>query len=228
MQEVVTSDASSSEAESQESSEGSTISNLSSAQAQNLEDGFFYDADGLAFSIDFVYANTDDNQYNAALEIIAQLEGLGIKANVSPLSLGDITTALREETLQYDIILLGLNLGFQKTDVFSYFHSSQVENGYNFSNTKKLGLDILLEELKSNRLSQTKQQELIDKILEILKEENIVYTLYTPRMRYLVDHSIKNLEIPNYLPDASYRHEALSGAYILEKKIISTDSKGLG
>jgi hypothetical protein len=123
------------------------------------------------------------------------------------------------------MMLLWINLWFLESDIFPYFHSSQVQNGYNIANYKKLSLDILLEELKSNKLSQTKQEELIAKILEIFKNEAIIYTLYTPRIELLIDRNIKNFTLPEYLPDSSFRYYPLISSYLSEKKILSGEDK---
>jgi len=76
--------------------------------------------------------------------------------------------------------------------MFPYLHSSQAESGYNFSNIKNLSLDIILEEMKGNNLSNTKIIELEDKIAEILQEEQIMKTLYSPKLKLLVDKNIEN------------------------------------
>lgn len=135
--------------------------------------------------------------------------------------------ALRNESLDYDIAVLGINLGYFESNIYPYFHSSQVKNGYNFSNYKKLGLDILLEELKSNNLSTTKRDELEIKILDIMKEENIVKVYYTPKIALLVDKNIKNFTLPEFLPDTKHRYYPLINSYLSEKRIISHEEKSI-
>jgi hypothetical protein len=103
------------------------------------------------------------------------------------------------------MILIGLNLGYFESNIFPYFHSSQVEKGYNFSNYKKLGLDIILEDLKTLSLSPDKSRELQLKALEIISQESIVKTLYTPIMKQLVDKNIKNYKLPSFLHDETLR-----------------------
>ena len=122
-------------------------------------------------------------------------------------------------------MLIGINLGYFNSNTFPYFHSSQVKNGYNFANFKKLGLDILLEELKSNNLSSTKRQELEIKILDILHDENIIKVFYTPKLHLLADKNIKNFSFPEYIPDSKHRYFPLLSAYLLEKKIIAKEQK---
>jgi hypothetical protein len=160
-----------------------------------------------------------------ANEIQSELLGAWIDSQLMPMTLGDITVGLRNETLDYDMIVIGVNLWYFGSNIFPYFHSSQVANGYNFSNYKKLSVDILLEELKSNTLAISKQEELEVKLLEIIKEDSIVKVLYTPKIRLLVDKNIKNFELPTYLPDSRHRYFPLVAAYLSEKREIQSWDK---
>lgn len=211
----------------EDSSAWEALTNLSTAQIQALDDGFYYNAEGEPFTISLVYSQSDAEQELVANAMIAQIEAAWIKVEKKSMSLWDITAGLRAETLEYDMMLLGINLWFLEADIFPYFHSSQVQNGYNIANYKKLSLDILLEELKSNRLSQTKQEELTEKMLEIFRDEAIIYTLYTPKIELLIDRNIKNFSLPEYLPDSTFRYYPLTKSYLSEKKIISGENKNM-
>lgn len=200
---------------------------LTSQEISSLDDRFYYNADGEAYTIKLVYAQTDSLMEKTVNVIKNLLESNGIGVELQSLSLGDITVALRNESLEYDIALLGINLGYFESNIYPYFHSSQVKNGYNFSNFKKLGLDILLEELKSNNLSSTKRDELEAKILDILKQENVVKVFYTPKIALLVDKNIKNFSLPSYLPDSKHRHDPLTEAYLSERRIIMEGEKSI-
>jgi hypothetical protein len=132
---------------------------------------------------------------------------------------------LRNEDLKYDIIVLGINLGYFESNIFPYFHSSQIQNGYNLANYKKLSLDILLEELKSNNLSITKREELEEKMLDIIGKESIMKVIYTPKIHLLVDKNIKNFSLPTFLPDSRHRYYPLIQSYLSEKRIIQSEEK---
>ena len=192
---------------------------------ESLDDTYFYNSDGKPFTLKLLYAQTDSAMEKTALTIQTLLETQWIVVEIQGQSLGDITSGLRNESLNYDIMLIGINLGYFDSDIFPYFHSSQVQNGYNFSNFKKLSLDILLEELKSNNLTTSKSDELKAKMLEILKEENILKVLYTPEIQLLVDKNIKNFSFPNHLPDNKHRYYPILDSYLIEKKIINTEEK---
>ena len=85
--------------------------------------------------------------------------------------------------------------------------------------------NILLEELKSNILSDEKIKENQTKILEILKEEQVIKTLYTPKINLLVDKNLKNKEIYESFPNKYLRSYILNSSYIKEDKIINFENK---
>ncbi len=211
-----------------EKSESNTIStDLTVSQIESLSEDLFYNTKGEAYNLKLIYAQTDAQMELTASQIAAQLASVWIKLQLIPMSLWDITVGLRNENLSYDIILIWVNLWYFGSNIFPYFHSSQVANGYNFSNFKKLSVDILLEELKANTLSVTKQEELEVKLLDIIKEESIVKVLYTPKIKLLVDKNLKNFVLPKYLPDARHRYYPLIAAYLSEKREIQAWDKWL-
>lgn len=201
------------------------ISDLSSAEIGELDDRFYYDTDGNPRSIRVLYSQNDNYMAQSALILKEQIESIGIKVNLESKDLGDITVGLRNETLEYDMMLLWINLWYFSSNIFPYFHSSQIKNGYNIANFKKLSLDILLEELKSNNLSVEKREELEEKMLDIMREESVVKVLYTPNISLLVDRNIKNFSLPAYLPDEKHRSFPLTDSYLSEKKIINSENK---
>lgn len=216
----------------EENKEESSASNntfetsITTTQIQELDDTFYYNVDGDKFSLKLVYVQTDVLMWKTIENITELLSSNGIALEVLSLSLWDITSWLRNENLEYDIIVLGIHLGYFESNIFPYFHSSQIKNGYNLANYKKLSLDILLEELKSNNLSTTKREELEEKMLNIIWKESIIKVLYTPKIHFLVDKNIKNFSLPNFLPDARHRYYPLLQSYLSEKRIIKSDEKG--
>jgi ABC-type transport system substrate-binding protein len=198
---------------------------LNSAQIQELDNNFYYNSNGERFSLKLVYVNTDALMWKAIESIRNLLQDDWIALEVQALDLWEITLWLRNEDLQYDIIVLGINLWYFESNIFPYFHSSQIQNGYNLANYKKLSLDILLEELKSNNLSVTKREELELKMLDIIWKESIIKVLYTPKIRLLVDKNIKNFSLPDFLPDSRHRYYPLLQSYLSEKRIINSDEK---
>jgi hypothetical protein len=123
------------------------------------------------------------------------------------------------------MILSWENLWYFEFNIFPYFHSSQSKSGYNFSNIKRTSLDLLLEELKSNILNEEKVIELENKVLEILKEEQIIKTLYTPKINLLVDKNLKIEKAYEKLPARYLRSYVLNSSYTKDQKIINYENK---
>ncbi len=203
----------------------SSSTTLTQEDAQKLDSGMYYDIDGKPYTLKLIYAQTDALMEKAADSLKKQLANIGITLDTHGLSLGDIAKWLRDESLKYDMVLIGINLWYFDSNIFPYFHSSQVENGYNFANYKQLGLDILLEELKSNMLSVSKTQELESKILDILQQNNIIKTFYTSKIEMLVDKNIKDFTFPDHIPDTKLRYRPLLNAYLDEKRTIQLQNK---
>ena len=100
-----------------------------------------------------------------------------------------------------------------------------MKNGYNFSNIKKASLDILLEELKNSVLTKDKIEKSESKVLEILQNEQVIKTLYTPKITLLIDKNLKNTQLKESIPNITLRSEILNNSYILDKKVINFKNK---
>ncbi|MDD3793364.1 MAG: ABC transporter substrate-binding protein [Candidatus Gracilibacteria bacterium] len=195
-------------------------------KVNKLDENIYYDKDLNPFTLRLYYLNTERNLEQTAYFIKNSLKELGIETEIIPFDLNTVSKILSSKD-DYDMILTGVNLGFFDYNIFPYFHSSQSKNGYNFSNIKKTSLDLLLEELKSNILSEEKTKEIQDKILEILKDEQVIKTLYTPKINLLVDKNLKNDLKYEKLPIKQLRSYVLSSSYIKEEKIINFENKSI-
>jgi hypothetical protein len=128
----------------------------------------------------------------------------------------------------YDMILAGINLWYFDFNIYPYFHSSQAKSGYNFSNVKKLSLDLILEEINSNKIDKETLQKKQQQALNIIKDEQIVKTLYTPLLNLLVDKNIHNKV--NFTSIWSWQVDRigyLSDIYINEKREVNYKEKWL-
>lgn len=190
-----------------------------------LDGKFLYNKKLEKFTFSLLYANTDKAISDTAKSIQAQLEQAGIALKIEAIDVTKLNKRLLSDQKDYDLILLWVNLWYSTYNIFPYFHSSQVKGGYNFSNYKKLGLDIILEDLKSSNITPDKIDEGQQKALEMIKQEAIVKTLYTPILKELVDKNIKNFSLPKKLSDDSQRFDGLRNAYTLEKRLINYSEK---
>ncbi len=194
---------------------------------ETLDKRFYYQDDLSAFSLNLLYINSDKNISDSVDIIKTSIENAGIQVNLIESSVATLTDDLRDKETPYDITVVGVNLWYIDFNMFPYLHSSQVESGYNFSNIKNLSLDILLEEIKWNNLSNTKILELENKALAILEDEQVMKTLYSPKLKLLVDKNIENYSLISYIPDDLYRLDPLINSYISKKKTIDKENKSV-
>jgi hypothetical protein len=86
-------------------------------------------------------------------------------------------------------------------------------------------LDILLEDLKSDIRSKEETEKIKNKVLSILKTEQVVKTLYTPKINILIDKNIKDISINEKLINKNSRKSIFDDLYIKEEKIINFKNK---
>jgi hypothetical protein len=196
-----------------------TIDKSKLEKLSNLDEQFYYNKKLEKYTINLYYISTEKSLEDTALFIKNSLIEIGINVELFPITVSNLSKILLNKT-QYDLLLTWVNLGYFKYNIFPYFHSSQVKNWYNFSNIKKTSLDILLEDLKSETKSENDIKKIELKINQILKKEQIIKTLYTPKINLLIDRNIKNVSIPPELANKDERSEIYNTLYIKEEKII--------
>jgi hypothetical protein len=123
------------------------------------------------------------------------------------------------------MILTGINLGYFEFNIFPYFHSSQAKNGYNFSNIKKPSLDLLLENLKSSLSKEEERKKLEERVLDLLKTEQSIKTLYSPKNNLLVDKNLKIEQVYEKLPAKYLRSYILNSSYTKDEKVVNYENK---
>jgi peptide/nickel transport system substrate-binding protein len=108
------------------------------------------------------------------------------------------TSDLKKEIIDkrsYDALLFGEILG-QKADLFSFWHSSQIEYpGHNLSQYKNPKLDQLIEERKQITMDAKAEAEYQAKIKDILNTDQPALFLYNPFYLYLLPQKVKGNEI---------------------------------
>jgi len=190
----------------------------------NLDEKYYYNENLETFSVNLYFISSEKELEETAYFIKNSLVELWIKVELFPITISSLWKILSNKS-KYDMLVTWLNLWYFDYNIFPYFHSSQVKNGYNFSNIKKTGLDILLEELKSWIKTPEKITDTRNKILEILQKEQIVKTLYTPKINLLIDKNLKNIQIQDKLINKSERKYIFNSIYIKEEKIINFENK---
>ena len=190
----------------------------------NLDEHLYYNDKLESFNLDLFYISSERELEETAFFIKNSLLEIWINVELFPISISDLSKLLSDKE-KYDMLLTWVNLGYFNYNIFPYFHSSQVKNGYNFSNIKKTSLDILLEELKSDIKTPEYTNKVMLKVIDILKKEQVVKTLYTPKINLLIDKNIKNINIADKLVNKSARKEIYNSIYIKEEKIINFTDK---
>ena len=193
----------------------------------NLEPNFYYNDDLEAYSLNLYYIWNNNYNKKIANKIKEKLESFGIKINLQEITISSLTKMLKAWEKNYDLLLAWINLWYFNFNIFPYFHSSQIENWFNFSKIKKLSLDQMLEELKSYNLSKEKRLLLEVKINEEIKNNAIFKPLLTPLYSNLVDKNINWYKLPNKIPSDIYTFDPLIKSYIIKRKIIDYDNKSI-
>ncbi len=191
---------------------------------QNLDDSLYYNNDLEPFSLNLYFLNSQRDLEQTANFIRDSLKSLWINIELVPYNIQDIWGIIWDKS-QYDMIITGINLWYFDFNIFPYMHSSQAESGYNFSNLKRTSLDLLLEELKSNIYWEERINEIQQSVSDILKEEQVVKTLYTPKINLLIDKNIKNTSFIDYIPNKALRSYIINEAYIREERNINLENK---
>ena len=200
---------------------------LTREEIESLSPTYFYTTQGEVFSIKITSVQTDI-LLSEALQIISRkLQDRWIEVIIESMSLGELTTGLRNNTVEYDMILLGIDIWNFSGNIFPYLHSSQVENWYNLSKFSELWLDILLEELRSEILARTEREELEEKIFKKLEEEYIIQTLYTNKHSLLIDRNIRKNELPKKFRSTQARQFIFKDMYFNESQQINWENKSI-
>ena len=193
-------------------------------QLNKLDEKYYYNDKLEKYTLSLYYVSSEKALEDSAKFIKDSLLEIWIDVKLFPISLSDLRTVISEKD-KYDMIITWVNLWLFDYNIFPYFHSSQVKNWYNFSNIKKTSLDILLEDLKSDIRTPEETNIIKEKVLDILKKEQIIKTLYTPKINLLIDKNIRNIIMPDVLINNSARKDIFNYLYIKENKIINFENK---
>lgn len=195
-----------------------------------IDDKYFYNKKLEKYTLKLIYIWSEVDLENTSDFIKTTLWEYWIDVIIKSIWLEDVSkfTSSWDHFNNYDMVLAWINLWYFDFNIYPYFHSSQAKLGYNFSNIKKLSLDIILEEINSNNINKNTLKEKQDKALKIIKEEQTIKTLYTPVFNLLIDKNIKSIDNKNKNFTFSWqidRVKFISDIYINEKKEIKYRNK---
>lgn len=196
----------------------------------SIDDKYFYNKNLEKYTLKLIYLWNEKDLIETAAFIKKTLWEYGIDLQVQSIDLNELWKFISSwDTFNsYDIVLAWINLWYFDFNIYPYFHSSQAKLWYNFSNIKKLSLDIILEDINSNKIHKDSLMEKQNNALKIIKDEQVVKTLYTPLLNILIDKNINNKS--NQTAISSWqidRVSYLSDIYINEKREINYKNKWL-
>lgn len=190
-----------------------------------LDSAYYYNRDLKKMSLNLSFTNQSSFFKPIAQDIQSTLEQIGIEMTIQELKTEDIQNIVANGEKKYDMILTGINLGLFDYNIFPFFHSGQAEKGFNFSKMKNVALDILLEKLKSSQLNSESLNYIKSEILDILKKENVVFTLYSPYNSFFIDKNLKQVKTVNVIPYSSSIYDLGENMYLKEGRTLDINSK---
>lgn len=196
-----------------------------SERLAKLDENFYYDNNLKEFTLNLYYLNDGKKETTDTVNFITNsLKELWIKVEGHSFDFKELANILSSK--EYDMILTWIHLWYINYNLFPYLHSSQAKSGYNFSNIRKPALDLLLEEQKESILSEDRRKQIRQKVITILKDEQVMKTLYTPKINLLIDkNNIKLDKKYEFIPYKSERHNILENSYTKESKKINFEWK---
>jgi hypothetical protein len=127
-----------------------------------------------------------------AEKLQTKLQDLAVEVDIQYLPLTDIRKIVTNQTVPYDIVLAGVNLGLFHYNVLPFFHSGQIKNGFNISRIRNATLDSTMEKLVERLYynAPDRLRTIETEIQKILDSESVLFSLGTPE---------ESLYIKNYV-----------------------------
>ncbi|MDP5039225.1 MAG: hypothetical protein NWP80_02160, partial [Candidatus Gracilibacteria bacterium] len=194
---------------------------------KKIDENFYYNENFYPYEIKFNYIDGRSDVLKTANIIKNQLEKYGIKVQKSSITAIDLQKKVTSNNKDYDMILIGIDLGVFNINLFPYFHSSQAKDLYNLSNIKDSELDDLLENLKNNLFKPDEIIEKQNKVIEKLKNYNIVKTIYNKSNYIYFDKNINNIDFKNPINNILSFYDKLKKANVVFQKEINLENKGI-
>jgi peptide/nickel transport system substrate-binding protein len=178
-----------------------------------LSDDQLFEKNGQTLEFDLVIqAFSNNERKNQEFKTVVSnltktYQKIGIKLRARYYESEQFTKVIADR--DYDMVLLGHNLG-NNLDSYSFWHSSQTTaSGLNLSNYKNIATDSLLETIReTSDISQ--RNELLVKINEKLVQDVPAIFLYTDKHVFAFDNKVKNRKILGSYAFASDRFYDIS------------------
>lgn len=188
------------------------------AAKRRLADGGWKDTDGdgvlekgstrLSFPL---LVNDDDPQRVAvASEVAQQLQQIGIQAIVQPTSSTVVFQSLVGH--QFSAAVFGWHLASGDPDCFQLWHSTEADDGLNFTGLRDQTIDKLLADARGTAdIDQRKR--LYGELQQALVDQRPAIVLYYPRYYFVVTNGVQGVDAAPVV-DPSARLEGLSKWFV--------------
>lgn len=156
------------------------------------EDGFLRNSKDQVPTLTLLARFIPDAPQEKEIELAAnflrdQWQAMGIRLIIRREESENFSILVRQR--EYDLLLLGQNLGYNN-DLFAFWHSSQrSEKGLNLSQLRSFKVDSILEDLRQIFDSKKKAKRLQD-LEAALSDEMPALFLYTPLYGFAIDKKI--------------------------------------
>jgi len=102
----------------------------------------------------------------------------------------------RLQARNYDMALVGQNLGYN-LDTYSFWHSSQAtSNGLNLSNYKSFAADQFIEKIRDT-FDQTQKETYLKQLAQVISDDVPAIFLYRPKYIFASDNKIQGIALQN-------------------------------
>ncbi len=160
--------------------------------------GIRYDEDGNALELRLIARVYDETspQYQETLDLVDFLqkawEKIGFSIQVEFLPLAEFNDRIMSR--QYDLLLVGQNLGYN-LDTYSYWHSAQATPlGQNFSNYKSFQVDSLIETIRAT-FDADKKEDKLKELAKSINDDIPAIFLYRPVYYYASDGKVSGISM---------------------------------
>ncbi len=160
--------------------------------------GIRYNKNGEALELNFIARLYEQGtyKYEETLKIVSFLqdswESIGFSIQVQFLPEEEFQKRIISRN--YDLLLVGQNLGYN-LDTYSYWHSTQASPmGLNLSNYKSFQVDSLIEDIRSVFNLEKREKELKDLAKQIAEDIPAIF-LYRPIYYYATDGKISGISM---------------------------------
>jgi ABC-type transport system substrate-binding protein len=173
-------------------------------------DSFRIDSQGNPFVLSLLTPENPPEFTKIAYFLKDEWAKIGVDSKIEILSPEQLQE--RVQNRDYDVLIFGQNLGYNLA--YPYWHSSQANHGFNFSQLKNFEIDALLESIRSTHDEERRQKDL-EKLETVLIEEMPAIFFYKPQHFFALSPKIKTLS-PFTLQEEQDRISHIESWYINE------------